>query len=144
MLKGSLPEVYLDTDVAFDIVSKRMPHFEVSIKLIELVVHDKIALLIGECSFANLIYLSYDIYKIPDAHSRLSDFVDVCRVINGGKPSFLQALLSKFRDKEDALQYYTALIHGADYFITRNISDYKHANQNLPVYTPENFFKIVG
>jgi len=143
MLKGSLPEVYLDTDVAFDIISKRKPHFETAKKLLELVAQDKIALIIGECSLANLIYLSFDIYKLPDAKAKIMDFITASWVVCGGKPIMLQAMASPFHDKEDALQYYTALHHGADYFITRNISDYKHASQTLPVQTPEQFLKYI-
>jgi predicted nucleic acid-binding protein len=144
MLKGNLPEVYLDTDVAFDIISKRTPHFEAAVKLLELVAQDKIALLIGECSLANLIYLSYDIYKLPDATSKLMDFIAVCQVISARKSQMLQALASPFRDKEDALQYYTALHNGADYFITRNITDYKYATQMLSVYTPQQFLNTIS
>src|SRR5690606_41905006 len=71
MLKGSLPEIFLDTDVAFDIISKREPHYIDSIKLLELTAKDQIALLIAESSIANLVYLSFDIYKLSDAASRL-------------------------------------------------------------------------
>ena len=53
----------------------------------------------------------------------------------------LQAISSPFKDKEDALQYYTALNYGADYFITRNIPDYKKATLRLPVMTPAKFMK---
>ncbi|MCC5928876.1 MAG: PIN domain-containing protein [Cyclobacteriaceae bacterium] len=144
MLKGSLPEVYLDTDVAFDILSKREPFFETAIKLIELVEDDKITLLVGECSLANLIYLSYDIYKLPNAHERLMDFLSVCRVICGGKNQMMQALASSFSDKEDALQYYTALHCGADYFVSRNIHDYKTALEILPVVSPKEFLSTLG
>lgn len=48
MLKGSLPEVFLDTDVAFDILSKRTPHYAGSIKLLELAAKDQISLQIAE------------------------------------------------------------------------------------------------
>jgi hypothetical protein len=53
----------------------------------------------------------------------------------------IQAISSPFKDKEDALQYYTALYRGADYFITRNISDYKKSSGRLPVMTPVEFIK---
>lgn len=52
-----------------------------------------------------------------------------------------QALNSRFSDKEDALQYYTAINHGADYFITRNIKDYKNAIETLQVFTPLEFLQ---
>jgi predicted nucleic acid-binding protein len=145
MLKGSLPEVFLDTDVAFDIISKREPHHEVAIKLLELTAKDQISMQIAESSLANLIYLSFDIYKLPDAASRLLDFIAACDVINGGKSVMMEAVASKFKDKEDALQYYTALHSGADYFLTRNTKDYKFSSQVLPVYKPFEFIRdIVG
>lgn len=144
MLKGSLPEVYLDTDVAFDIISKRQPFFETAVRLVGWVAQDKIALVIGECSLANLIYLSFDIYKLPNAQERLIDFISVCHVISGGKRQMMEALASNFSDKEDALQYYTALHHGVDYFVTRNIHDYKTALGILPVSTPEEFLSSFG
>jgi len=56
----------------------------------------------------------------------------------------LQAIASDFRDKEDALQYFTALHHGVDYFITGNIKDYKNALEFLPVSTPEKFLSSLG
>lgn len=141
MLKGSLPEVFLDTDVAFDIISKREPYHAGSVKLLELTAKGEITLLIAESSIANLIYLSFDIYKLPDAASRLLDFIGACHIINGGKPVMTEALSSAFADKEDALQYYTALHSGADYFITRNTRDYKQASLQLPVYTPFEFLE---
>lgn len=53
----------------------------------------------------------------------------------------IRAVSSLFSDKEDALQYYTALNHGADYFITRNIRDYKSSSDRLPVMTPVSFLE---
>jgi predicted nucleic acid-binding protein len=143
MLKGSLPEIFLDTDVSFDILSKRKPHFQHSVRLLELAAEDKAVLLIAESSLANLIYLSFDIYKLKNAEKRLLDFISVCYVISGGKEIMIKAVSSTFKDKEDALQYYTALNHGADYFITRNISDYKAISERLPVLTPEVFLESI-
>lgn len=142
MLKGNLPEVFLDTDVAFDIISKREPHFSSSVKLLELAANDEIRLAISESSLANLFYLAFDIYKIKDAVQRLTDFVSVCEIEHAGRSSVLLALGSLFKDKEDALQYYTALHAKADYFITRNVKDYKHREQSLPVYLPQDFYKL--
>lgn len=139
MLKGSLPEVFLDTDVAFDIISKREPHFIDSIKLMELKAKDQIILLISESCIANLIYLTLEIKKIEDGLSKLTDFISSCEVINCGKQIILESLNSDFKDKEDAVQYFTALYHGADYFVTRNTRDYKSSKKSLPVLLPSGF-----
>lgn len=143
MLHGSLPEVFLDTDVSFDIISKREPHFSSSVQLLQLAAKDRIRLVVSESSLANLFYLSFDIYKIKDAASKLTDFVRTCELASAGKDSALLALRSAFRDKEDALQYHTALHAKADYFITRNLKDYKHTNPSLPVYSPDQFLKVI-
>src|SRR5690625_467978 len=139
MLKGSLPEIFLDTDVAFDILSKRKPHYEDSIRILELAAEDRVALLIAESSLASLVYLSFDIYKLKDAEKRLLDFISACTIISGGKAVLTKAISSPFRDKENALKYYTALKNEADYFITRNIRDCKKASKRLPVMTPIEF-----
>ncbi|HKL16468.1 MAG TPA: PIN domain-containing protein [Balneolaceae bacterium] len=143
MLKGSLPEVFLDTDVCFDILSKREPHFKYSIRLLELAGQDRISLVIAESGLANLIYLLFDIYKIDDAQAKLIDFIRACDIANGGKSVILQAIHSPFKDKEDALQYFTGQHCGADYFITRNIKDYKPYAEFLEVLTPKEFMTLI-
>lgn len=120
MSKGNLPKIFLDTDVAFDIISKRQPYFEDAIRFIELVAKNHVNLLIAESSLANLIYLTLDIHKINQGVDLLIDFISVCEIVSGGKVIMIQAIQSNFHDKEDALQYFTALHAGSDYFITRN------------------------
>lgn len=145
MLPGNTPRLFLDTDVAFDIISKREPHFTSSIRFLHLTVAGKVELVISESSLANLIYLSIDIYKIKDAVKKLSDFIGSCELVHAGKEVALSALNSAFKDKEDALQYHTALYSEVDYFITRNLKDYKKfIAPNLPVYLPNEFFKLVN
>ena len=59
-----MPDVFLDTDVTFDILSKREPHYDSSVQLLELAAKGNIRLAISESSLANLYYLCFDIYKI--------------------------------------------------------------------------------
>jgi len=51
------------------------------------------------------------------------------------------ALISDFRDFEDAIQYYAALEVKSDYFITRNKKDFP-ASQ-LPILFPEEFLALL-
>ena len=143
MSPGSLPEIFLDTDVSFDIISKREPHYFASVKLLQLAANGRVRLMISESSLANLFHLCFDIYKIDNGISKLLDFIGTCDLVSAGKDSALLALKSNFKDKEDALQYYTGLQVNADYFITRNIKDYKHTSHSLPVYSPDEFLKLI-
>lgn len=55
----------------------------------------------------------------------------------------VHALHSKIDDIEDALQYYTALHHKLDFFISRDKTLRKMSTSALPVYTPEAFLKTL-
>lgn len=137
-----MPRIFIDTDVAFDIVSKREPHYQSILPIVELASKGSIEFVIAESGLGNLIYLAYEIYKLKEAETQLSDLFTACKIVHGGKQCIIQAFDSAFKDKEDALQYYTALHNECDYFLTRNIKDYKHAVKNLPVLTPDNFSKL--
>jgi len=145
MLPGNLPEIFLDTDVAFDILSKREPHFESSLPFLHMALQNKARLLISESSLGNLFYLTFDIYKLKNSASRMVDFITVCELVPSGKVAALESLKSAFKDKEDGLQYYTALHRDVDYFITRNIKGYRqYAQTSLPVYSPLEFFDLIS
>ncbi len=51
------------------------------------------------------------------------------------------ALHSSMKDIEDSIQYYTALHHKMDYFISRDRRIYKDSIPSLPSYSPEEFLK---
>ena len=57
--------------------------------------------------------------------------------------SVSQMFKEKFKDKEDAFQYFTAQHHEADYFITRNMKDYKPYVEFLPVMLPIDFIDSI-
>ncbi|MBP3191852.1 PIN domain-containing protein [Natronogracilivirga saccharolytica] len=135
-------DVFLDTDVAFDLISKREPFFTDALPLLQMAGRQQVQLQISEACLATLMYLSFDIYKLENAGGRLLHFVEACEVFSGGKSVFIQAIESEFTDKEDALQYYIALRHHSDYFLTRNTDDYKYALQRLPVFSPSGFIRI--
>lgn len=136
-------DVFIDIDVAIDIISKREPHHEQSIKILTLAAENRVQLIISESCVATLYYFLFDIYKIKDAQEKVSDFISSCKIAYAGKDVILHSLNSMFKDKEDALQYFTALRAKADYFITRNKKDYKQAIDSLPVYTPLEFVKLL-
>jgi predicted nucleic acid-binding protein len=136
-----MPDVFLDTDVAFAIISGRQPQHTESVKLLHFAAEGKIQLMISESSLATLFYLSFDIYKIEKPADKLQSFVSATQIIHASKQTVIRALQSDFRDKEDALQYYSALNAGAEYFVTRNIKDFRKAEALLPVLLPEDFVR---
>ena len=53
----------------------------------------------------------------------------------------INAIVSKFDDTEDALQYYTAMHHKLEYFITSDRKLKKEATSLLTIYYPSEFVK---
>ena len=62
-------------------------------------------------------------------------------VIDCDHATAITALSSNFSDTEDALQYYTALKFGMDYFISADKKLKKAALPQLPVYTASELLK---
>lgn len=143
MFEESIPEVFLDTDVAFDIISGRAPHAEISMPLLHWVEKGEIRLTISEFSIANLIYLSNDIYKLDRSNDLLTAFIKSCKVIHTSKKSILSAMASTFKDKEDAVQYHSAIANQCDYFTTRNLKDYVKHTTSLEVHAPSELIEIL-
>jgi predicted nucleic acid-binding protein len=133
-------KVFLDSDVAFDLISYRDPFYKEALPLLEMVREGSILLVVSESSLGNLFYLSFERYKLVDAGERLTDLIALCEIISAGKEAFTKALKSKFKDKEDALQYYTASAHKADLILTRNKKDFLNEDVKIPIFTPLEFF----
>lgn len=134
-------KIFLDTNVVIDLVAKRELFYEDAKPFLLLAQNGLSQLFIAESSLGNLFYLVFEVYKIPHASEILEKFFLVCDVISGGMDSVRKSLNSNFKDKEDGLQYYTALANKVDFFITRNKKDFK-GDIKIPVFTPKEFFNL--
>lgn len=141
-----MAKLFLDTNIVLDILIKREPHYLESRQLIDLAIEDdRIKILIAECSLANIIYLTQKEIKTGlRGIDRIIAFLESYSVLSVLNDTYIRALESPFKDKEDALQYHVALQHQCDYFITRDESDYKpFASKSLPVVSPAQFLKDI-
>ncbi|MFY0686479.1 MAG: PIN domain-containing protein [Cyclobacteriaceae bacterium] len=138
-----MPRIFLDTDIALDIITQRNPHNIDSNSILRLSSQSLVSLVLSESCVPNLIYIATESYKIDGAYDLIIDLVNSCQLVSSGKKSILAALKSDFIDKEDAVQYYTALQHDIDYFITRNKKDYEKFVKEVPVFTPSEFLTTV-
>lgn len=111
--------------------------------MLTLMSNGKVEISTSESCIANLIYLSSEINKIPNAINKISNLIKANSIICCGKKGILEALDSDFKDKEDAIQYYTAVYNDIDYFVTRNVKDYKNALASLPVVTPQQLIELL-
>lgn len=136
-----MDNIFLDTDICLDILTHRKPYYQQSIELLRLrESSQKIRLCISESCIPNLIYFTTYKYKIEGSETKLLDWIETCMLFSiDSKQRIIGALKSEFLDKEDAIQYHTAIKAKADYFITRNKKDYEPYATAIPVYTPSEF-----
>lgn len=132
--------IFLDTNVVLDIIGKREPFYHDAKLFLNLYLNGLAQLQIAESSLGNLYYLAFNVYKLPYSEFTIGEFIKVCEVVSGGKNVIFKSIDSDFKDKEDALQYFTALENHADFLITRDKKDFKTADE-IPVMTPKEFFK---
>ncbi|OOG70522.1 PIN domain-containing protein [Algoriphagus sp. A40] len=133
-------KIFLDTNVVIDLLGKRQPFFEDAKKFLILAQNGLARLFIAECSLGNLFYLAFEVYKIPQLEFSMHEFISICEIASSGKKVISQSLNSEFKDKEDGLQYYTALDNKMDFLITRDKKDFKYGYGKMPVLSPVEFF----
>lgn len=132
--------VFLDANILLDFTLKREGH-PLARKLIELVVNGQIQAFITPSIVHIVGYWLTKAYGNTKAKELLLTLMADVTVMDISHEISMAALHSKIKDIEDALQYYTAIHHKIDVFISRDKDLQKAAIPTLPVYAPDEFLK---
>ncbi len=130
--------IFVDTNVFLDVLLQRGTHWQTAENIYLLAEQGKIKLYTSSSSLLTIMYI-LGMYKLPAARisEAAKDILSFTTLTDPDNITFEIALSSKFKDKEDAVQYFTALNHGnINYFITTNLKDYKLALPQLAVLSP--------
>ena len=124
-----------DTNVVFDVVERRAPHYNASLQMLKLAQRGTVEAAMASHTVANLFY-QYGKAIIPDLKNRfLNDFEIVC-----GDARMVRASLSSgVSDLEDALQVGAAMAWKAAFIITRNERDFRRSP--IPAISPAAYLK---
>ena len=133
-------KVFIDANVLLDFTLKRAG-YEESKQIVELALDGHIALYITP-SIVHIVgyWLSKAYGPAKTKEILLTLLVDVL-IIDMPHEIVITALHSKMKDIEDALQYYTAIHHKLDYFITLDAALIKESIAILPIVSPKQFLK---
>ena len=133
-------KIFLDANVILDHSLKRKGYEDV--KNIFLAIESGILKAYISSSILHILYyilnkeLSNKICK-----EILINILTETTIIDTPQDVAINAIVSKFDDTEDALQYYTAMHHKLEYFITSDGKLKKEATSLLPIYYPLEFVK---
>ena len=130
-------KVFVDTDVILDLLAERIPFFHFSAVLFTFAEMKKLELYTSPLILANTFYILRKQLGNNEAKNALRKLRILLHVVDSSENIIDKALNSDFTDFEDAIQYYTALDHGINTILTRNLRDYKKAA--VIVQTPEAF-----
>ena len=100
--------VFLDTDVIIDYITDRKPFSDNAEKVFALIENRKIKGHTSSLCFSNLYYLLRQQMSHPKSIGILKDLAGILNILKVDEDSILHALDSKFKDFEDAIQYFTA------------------------------------
>ena len=136
-------KVFLDANILLDFTLKR-DEYEQSKQIIELVINGTIQAFITPSIIHIVGYWLTKAYGNAKAKEMLLTLMADVTVIDLLHEIVLNALHSKITDIEDALQYYTAIHHKLDYFVSRDKQLQKQSIPILPVYTPQELLAVLS
>lgn len=131
-------KIFLDANILLDYTLKR-EYFDDAEKVLNLVLNKKANAFITSSVLHITGYWISKAYGTKKAKELLISFLADITIIDIPHEIAIVALHSKIDDIEDALQYYTAIHHKLDYFISRDKQLKKDGISILPVYTPKEF-----
>ncbi|UTC46453.1 PIN domain-containing protein [Treponema vincentii] len=132
-------KIFVDSDIVLDVLCKRDPYYEYAAKVFSLADMKKLTVYTTSLVVANVYYILCKAIGIEKSKEALRKLRLLVKIISVEEREVDLALNSSFSDFEDALQYYTAVKHGMETLLTRNIKDYKE--KDLIIQTPEQFIK---
>lgn len=137
-----MKNIFLDTNVVIDYLADRQPFSESAAELFTFAESKKVKIYVSSLSYNNIYYIVRQssshqaTVKLLDQLFEMTEVVDVTRSI------IQRSLKSDFKDFEDAIQYYSALmIRQLDCIVTRNAKDFKKSE--LPIMTPAECSSII-
>jgi predicted nucleic acid-binding protein len=135
-------KVFVDTDVIIDFLVDRQPHAVASSKIFDLCDLGIIEINTSTLCINNVHYIISKVVGDVKAREILSELMELIEVLGVGKPDILNALKSKFKDFEDAVQHSVAMCaEDIKSIITRNTKDYRKAE--ISVFSPDAFIRMI-
>ena len=136
-----MDRVFLDTNVVVDFLCERGEFYLPAATIVTKAFYSEIDLCCSSLTFATASYLMGR-SKMGTAviFKKIAQFCSLCTPTTVDQKTIELALHSGFSDFEDALQYFSALHHGAEVIITRNKEDFSESK--ILCLTPIEFLSV--
>ena len=136
--------LFIDTDVILDIVLDRIEFYDDSSAIFQKFENGEVLLFTSASIIINAQYVGQKQVSKEKCRSTISYLLNYFIILEADIFIIKEAFQSKFSDIGDAIQYYTATKDEMiDFFITRNVKDFKSRGNILPALTPTQFLKLL-
>jgi predicted nucleic acid-binding protein len=133
-----MKSVLIDTDVLLDFYLDRKPFSDDSLQLLLKCEQKQLKAFVTPVIIANIYYIFTQKASQQFVIDQIKQLLKFVEILNMDQKQVLAALDSKFKDFEDALQYFSAYHHNKiEAILTRNTKDFKHSK--IPVFSPREF-----
>ena len=129
--------VFVDTNVLLDVVTKRERFYQKSAEVWKLAEYGRILGLVSAISFTNIFYIVRKWRDRKVALRSMAQLRDVFTLVALDGQVLNQAIDADFKDFEDAIQYFSALRADASCVVSRNPDHFPRSD--LPVLSPAEF-----
>ena len=134
-------KILVDTNVLIDYLLEREPFFVDAKEVILSCVEGNTKGCIAAHSISNMFFILRKDYNAKERREVLSNLCSIFDIEGIDKDKLLSGLSNEdFSDFEDCLQMECAKSYGADYIVTRNISDY--ATSEVRAIEPKDYLKL--
>ena len=133
-------KLLIDTNIVLDVLLKREPFCHDAVKVMNMAQYDDIQEYISASAVTDIYYIAYkqirDRTLVLDLMKRLLMVVSIAAV---SEQEIRNALETRWKDFEDAVQYSVALLNEMEGLVTRNPRDYEGTDINI--WSPEQVLK---
>ena len=135
-----MDKILIDTDVILDFFFDRQPFAESAAEVFLLCEKKEVFGFTTPVIMSNVYYLLRKTAKHEIIIDKLRQLLNIIDIVDMNREIVTEALNSKFKDFEDALQNFAAINKGdIRIILTRNLKDFHHSK--LAVMTPEIYLK---
>jgi predicted nucleic acid-binding protein len=132
---GRIERVLIDSDVLLDYLSARQPFFDDANTLFNIFFKKQVELYATSVAIANDHYILSKREGVESSRYKISILLANIQVLPTKHKAVATAFATRFKDHEDAIQYFTAIDSGKiDAICTRNIKDFPKGK--IPVLSP--------
>ena len=130
-------KVFFDTNIMIDVIGRREQFCQPSLQIMSLADRGLIGVYVSALSYATASFILGRDNKELDIFREFAKFMKITTATLVDSSTIEQSVESKFKDFEDAMQYFSAKHEDIDYIITRNKKDFTASD--IPVFEPQEF-----